>query len=241
MSQMLHISWERKGSGVTKAIIARKRLLLITVILLASLSILLALSFNLFGIVNPPSNRIRVACVGDSITEGTPYPEDLSNLLGANYSIGRFGAGGATVSLESDKPYLYQPEFKEATKFSPDIVIILLGTNDATFTPTEHILNFTSDYETLIDAFQALTSKPDILIVKPPPIFDNGTGLSTPFFAKEIIPRIEQVANETGLILIDAYTPLANHPEDFLDGVHPNSEGAKIIANEVFNAVIKKR
>ncbi len=226
-----------RGQKVT---LSRNRSALVMAVLFASLSILLALFFNLFGIFNQPKNEIRVACVGDSITEGTTYPNDLSNLLGANYSVGNFGVGGATVSLESEKPYLFQPEFNGATKFLPDIVIIMLGTNDATLLPTEHIVNFTSDYKRLIDEFQALTSKPDIWLVKPPPIFNNGTGLSTPAFASQIIPRIEQVAKETCQPLIDAYTPLLNHPEDFLDGVHPNDEGAKIIANEVFNAITKQ-
>ena len=228
---------EVKGQKET---ISKNRSALVAVVLLASLSILLALFFNLFGFFKPPTNRIRVACVGDSITQGTNYPNDLSSLLGANYSVRNFGVGGATISLESEKPYLYQPEFKEATSFLPDIVIVMLGTNDATLLPTGHIANFTSDYRQLIAEFQALTSKPDIMLVKPPPIFDNGTGLSTPDFAEQIIPKIEQVANETGQPLIDAYTPLVNHPEDFVDGVHPNNEGAKTIANAVFKAITKK-
>ncbi len=224
-----------------KAAMPRNRSALVAVVLVASLSILLALFFNLFGIFEQPTIRIRVACVGDSITEGTTYPNDLSNLLGANYSVGNFGAGGATVSLESEKPYLFQPEFKEATRFLPDIVIIMLGTNDATYLPTQHIFNFTSDYKKLIEEFQTLTSKPEIWLVKPPPIFNNGTGLSTPDFASQIIPKIQQVANETAHPLIDAYTPLVNHPEDFVDGVHPNGEGAKIIATQVFDAITSSK
>jgi lysophospholipase L1-like esterase len=178
-----------------------------------------------------------VACVGDSITEGTAYPNDLSTLLGANYSVGNFGVGGASVSLESEKPYMNQPIFQEAKEFLPNIVIIMLGTNDATAVPTEHILNFTSDYARLIGEFKALASKPRIWLVKPPPIFNNGTGLSTPYFVQEVIPRIEQAANETALPLIDVYTPLASHPEYFLDGVHPNGEGTKIVATEIFHAI----
>ena len=223
-----------------KTNITGKRSIAVVVILLASLSILFVSLFHLFGSGNPPTNAIRVACVGDSITEGTVYPNVLSTLLGTNYSIGNFGVGGASISLESETPYIRQPEFKKATEFLPNFVIIMLGTNDATSILTEHILNFTRDYKRLIEEFQALASKPKIWLVLPPPVFDNGTGLSTPYFVQQVVPRIEQVAKETSLPLIDVYTPLAKHPEYFSDGVHPNDEGAKIIATTIFNAITER-
>ena len=52
-----------------------------------------------------------------------------------------------------------------------------------------------------------------------------------------VIPRVEQVANDLGLPLIDAYTPLVGHPEYFVDGVHPNFDGASVIANQVYKAL----
>ncbi len=221
----------------SETLAARKRSIVVIAILLAITAIVLISLFYLFGIGNQPKNTIRVACVGDSITEGTEYPYDLAALLGTNYSVSNFGVGGASVSLESEKPYMNQPQFGEAKKSLPAIVIIMLGTNDAPLIPTEHILNFTADYEELIGEFKALTSKPEIWLVKPPPIFTNGTGLSPAYFVQEVIPRIEQVANETGIPLIDVYSQLINHPEYFSDGVHPNSEGSKIVATEIFKAI----
>jgi lysophospholipase L1-like esterase len=214
--------------------------MVIVAIVLASMSILFVSLFHLFGSWNQPTSAIRVACVGDSITEDTEYLNDLRTLLGTNYSVGNFGAGGASISLESGKPYMNQLEFREAKEFLPNIVIIMLGTNDATAGPSEQIRNFTSDYERLIVDFQTLASKPKIWLVEPPPIFDNGTGLRHLYFVQEVIPRIEQVANETSLPIIDVYTPLVSHPEYFSDGVHPNGEGAKIIATEVFNAITER-
>lgn len=113
----------------------------------------------------------------------------------------------------------------------------MLGTNDAPEIYSQGISTFTSDYEALIRGFQNATSKPDVWLVKPPPIFNNTEGFSSQFLLQEVIPRIEQVANQTGLPLIDVYTPLASHPEYFPDGVHPYGEGARIIATEVFNAI----
>ena len=83
---------------------------------------------------------IRVACVGNSITEEF-YPDDLWMLLGANYTVGNFGVGGASVSLDSEKPYMNESAFQDAKEFQPNIVIIMLGTKDAC--PDLHPFNAT--------------------------------------------------------------------------------------------------
>lgn len=123
-----------------------------------------------------PAETVRVACVGDSITESSEYPSDLWMMLGAGYVGGNFGAGGSAVSLKFEKPYMNQTAFQKATEFQPDIVVIMLGTNDAIPAAYEHIDDFVGDYEKLIAAFQTLASKPRILLVKPPPIFSDSLG-----------------------------------------------------------------
>ncbi len=185
-------------------------------------------------------NIIRVACVGDSITEGFDYPNDLWMLLGSNYSVGNFGVGGAAVELDSGKPYMNQSEFQKAKEFAPNIVIIMLGTNDANPALKQNTTKFVEDYGKLISAFQELPSKPKIWIVKPPPVFNNGTGLSTETFAKYVIPSIEQVESITNLPLIDVYTPMLEHSGYFFDGVHPNGEGAHAIANIIYNSLLSQ-
>ena len=183
------------------------------------------------------ASSIKVACVGDSITNGTEYPTDLSIMLGANYTVGNFGAGGATVSLESDKPYMEQIEFQEAKQFKPDIVVIMLGTNDAWPSREQYINNFTGDYEKLVESFQALATKPKIFLVVPPPIFNAALGPNNTILLDSVIPRITQAATELGVPTIDIYTPLMNHADYFWDGVHPNSNGAKIMASTIYNEI----
>ena len=183
---------------------------------------------------------IKVACVGDSITANFGYPETLQELLGQDYLVGNFGLGGTTVNLDGETPYMYEPIFREAKESQPNIVIIMLGTNDAH--PGLHKYNgsFVDDYVTLVNAFQNLNSKPQIWIVKSPPIVNNGTGLSSEFLSQTILSKIEEVAQKTGLPLIDAYTPLLDKPEYFIDGVHPTFEGAMLIADEVYKAISQK-
>jgi lysophospholipase L1-like esterase len=185
----------------------------------------------------PQSNTIRVACVGDSITEGSRYTLDLGQLLGGNYSVGNFGVGLATVCLGSVKPYMNQSVFTQAKEFMPDIVVILLGTNDAMPIYQQYLANFTSDYKELITAFQTLDSKPKIYLVLPPPIFNDSLGPTSNQLTQEVIPKIRQVANETGLSLIDFYSEFESHRGYSSDGVHLTFEGSKFVATTIYQAI----
>jgi acyl-CoA thioesterase-1 len=191
------------------------------------------------GNKQPSSGAIRVACVGDSLTQSTMYPYDLGLLLGtANYTVRNFGAGSTTVLLNTETPYINTSVFQDALEFQPNIVIIMLGTNDAQPNLHEYNASFVADYVTVIDAFQALSSKPKIWIVLPPPIFSNQSGKISPeYFELTLIPDIEQAANETNLPTIDVYSALAGYGDYFPDGVHPNKEGAKLIAEAIYKAI----
>ena len=160
-------------------------------------------------------------------------------MLGTNYTMGNFGVGGATASLESDKPYMNQIEFQGAKQFKPNIVVIMLGTNDAYPSRQKSLNNFTNDYEKLAGSFQALSSKPKIFLVIPPPVFNAALGPNNTILLGGVIPRITQAATELGLPTVDVYTPLMNHADYFWDGVHPNSNGAKIIATQIYNAILE--
>jgi acyl-CoA thioesterase I len=183
------------------------------------------------------SNKTKVACVGDSITGGTFYPDDLWMLLGSNYTVGNFGVGGTAVSLDSISPYMDQSEFHKAKQFQPDIVIVMLGTNDANNIITPDNRSFVSSYINLVEEFQALSSKPQIWLVKPPPIFCNGTTPSAETLRTLILPEIEQVAQQTNVPVIDVYSAMNGHVDFFPDGVHPDSEGSQLIANKIYQAV----
>jgi len=213
-----------------------KRSFLAAVFLVVVLSTVFAISHLAMSIRNiGPFSPVRVACVGDSITQGFYYPNYLQDLLGANYTVGNFGAGGSTVLISSDKPYVYRSAFQEALTFNAEIIVIMLGTNDATPTYYQQIDNFVVDYKTLINQFSV--EEPQIWLVKPPPIFDDGLGPNSANLVNGVIPRIEQVSRELDLPIIDVYTLLLSHPDYFTDGVHPTSEGAHVIAAAVYRAI----
>jgi lysophospholipase L1-like esterase len=180
---------------------------------------------------------VRVACVGDSITEGSGYPEDLQLMLGGNYWVGNFGVCGSTVRLDADLPYMNQQAFQQAKNFHPSIVVIMLGTNDAKENAANADAHFQADYRKLIEAYQTLQTSPSVWLVKPPPLFENSLNLTNTNLEQNIIPSIDQVANELALPIINVNLALTNHTEYFGDGVHPNSDAALLIANEINQAL----
>ena len=206
-------------------------------------ALVMALSFMTLFLrsLNNNFNRdslIHVACVGDSITEGSGYPENLQIMLGDNYKVGNFGVSGSTVLQNSDIPYMNQAAFWRAIAFQPSIVVVMLGTNDAKESSYGSVENFQSDYKVLIKEYETLESKPKIWLVKPPPIFENDLNLSNTNLEQNIIPSIECIANELDLLTIDINTALTDYPEYFMDGVHPSSDGAMLIASKINKAII---
>lgn len=181
------------------------------------------------------SGRIRVACVGDSLTQSSEYPYDLWNLIGnQSYDLRNFGAGSTTVSRSSETPYMNTSVYSEALNFQPNIVIIMLGTNDAQ--PSLHRFNesFATDYVVLINSFLELKSKPKVWVVLPPPIISNQSGrMDSDYFDTTVIPAIVQAANQTGVQVIDVYSSFIGHSDYYMDGLHVNSVGARAIADTV--------
>jgi lysophospholipase L1-like esterase len=183
------------------------------------------------------AKQIRVACVGDSITEGSGYPFQLHLMLGSNYVVGNFGVSGSTVSLDSTKPYMNESKFKEALDFNPDIVVIMLGTNDANTEVTPNETDVDADYSQLISAFQQLDGKQLIWIAKSPPIFPNTSNYSNTILTTNVLPQIDNLADEMNLPTVDIYSILSDHSEYFADGIHPTRDGAALIATNVYDAI----
>ena len=204
----------------------------VAIIILASIT-----TFNqIVKSKNAPA-KIRVACVGDSITRDSGYPEKLQSLLGPNYEVGNFGVDGSTVMLHSQRPYMNQTEFKDALDFQPQIVVIMLGTNDANLNLTCYDSTFEDDYSKLAISFESLKTDPQIWVTESPPIQNNSIDLNASVFREKIIPHIINVSQSLNLPLIDVYDSFENHSDFFMDGVHPDTNGATLIACDVAIAI----
>ncbi len=208
--------------------------ILIVLILVAS-SLIIIIQLN--SQTKMTAQVIRVACIGDSITQWSSYPEELQKMLGDGYEVGNFGFAGSAVTKGSDIPYMNQSAFQEARDFQPQVVIIMLGTNDAKDFNYRNIGSFTSDYSELIDFYNSLPDDQQIYLVKPPPIYSNDLGLDGSNLVEGVIPKIEQVADVKDLPTIDVNSVMVDHSEYFKDGVHPNLDGAEVIAYTINDAI----
>lgn len=185
---------------------------------------------------------IRVACVGDSITAGwglpdpntQSYPAQLAKMLGTGYEVGNFGHSGATLVESSDYPYWNKREFERSKAFAPNVVVIMLGTNDATVARWPKLKNqFVPDYKRLIRIYADLPSHPKVYACIPVPAFDE----RTPQIDFGVVPLVKQAARESGADTIDLYSPLAGKGDLFPDHLHPNPAGAGIMAETVAQAI----
>ncbi len=215
---------------------ARKKIAsVLTVLVIAASSLIIFFQVNSQKPV--VAQVIRVACIGDSITEISHYPEELQAMLGDGYLVGNFGVTGSTVSNNSKKPYINQTAFQEAKDFQPQIVIIMLGTNDAKWESYRHVGSLPNAFEKLIGEYDALPEDQQIYLVTPPPIYNNSIGLYNTYLEQGVLPGIEQVANDLDLPTIDVNEALSD-PDYFIDGVHPNLDGAEVIASTISEAIV---
>ncbi len=180
----------------------------------------------------------RVACVGDSITMGSTYPQKLQFMLGPYYTVKNFGLSGSTVAKDSKLPYLAQAPFQRAMDFQPDIVLIMLGTNDANPEVTYNGTNFEADYAELVNSFLELNSKPQVVIVKSPPMFvSEPSPYNNTYLTENLFPQIENVADQYNLPSVDLYSTFGDHSDYFMDGIHPNEAGSTLIASTMYQTV----
>jgi acyl-CoA thioesterase-1 len=195
-----------------------------------------------------PVAKIRVACVGDSITRGdwidpaNRWTSVLQTDLGPGYDVENYAVSGATLFKNGDWSYWNRPALAQALALQPSIVFIMLGTNDSKpQNLPSHPGEFAPDLRALIAQFKALPTRPRIWLILPPPVFGNGlAGISEGVLAGSIRPEIRKVAKQTRCRVIDLAPILQSHPEDTNDHVHPTIAGHLLIGNAVAAAIVLK-
>lgn len=191
----------------------------------------------------PKPDAIRVACVGNSITDGhgiemAPqygYPALLQKKLGDGYWVKNFGVSGRTLLNNGDYPYMKETAWKDAQAFNPDIVIIKLGTNDSKPQNWKYAAEFKKDLQQMITTLcpqlaqpakkkgkktkkaslneGGMEQTPKIFLCTPIPAFKSSWDINENIIKNEIIPIEQEVAREYGLQVIDLHTLFADGEE----------------------------
>ncbi|WP_372949744.1 GDSL-type esterase/lipase family protein [Mariniphaga sp.] len=210
------------------------------------------------------SEKIKVACIGDSITFGArldnpeeeSYPARLQKLLGGKYLVENFGVSSCTL-IRKGIPTVWT-QLSKIKEANPNIVVISLGTNDTCGEGAcgdrkcwEYKDEFEGDYNDLIDTLRTWPSQPKIWICAPSPMVLETPGLSEERVQglslrkprlQELNQIIKKVAENKKVGFIDLNTPLAGKAELFTeqDGVHPNEYGYFAIAKLVYREIKKE-
>lgn len=214
----------------------------------------------------PSSNQMQmILCIGNSITAGArtlkpeveSYPAVLQSLLRENgyqrYQVRNLGIGGATM-LKFGTPNLWR-NLDTVRRYVPDIVIIKAGTNETVGSPRmnwEHISDFEKDYTEYIRTIKSINPQCRIIICSPPDMQLDAPGLSPERLADlttrrpriwELRNRVKALAKVNDVYFFDL-TKLFRNKAGLItpgDGVHPNTDGYRFFATEMYRYLAKKR
>ena len=189
----------------------------------------------------------KVACIGDSITWGftllrpskQSYPALLQEKLGPEYEVRNFGYNDASARFDADTPYVKKRVYRKSLDWNPDIVLLMLGTNDTKRRNWDPEI-FRRDYRALVKSYMDLPSSPRVILIAPirihmflglPPM-----GLSPETMEEGVRPAVKETASDLDLPLIDL-VDLFPDSSYCMDGVHPQAAGARKLAEAISSGV----
>ena len=197
----------------------------------------------------PKEDAVRVACIGNSITDGygigmspvNGYPAVLQKKLGEGYLVKNFGVSARTMMNKGDLPYMNELAWRDAKAFNPNIVVIKLGTNDSKTHNWVHGADeFRQSMQAMIDTLKALPSKPKIYLCSPIPAFKDSWSINDSVIVNGEMPIIKKLAKKNKCQFIDLHTSYTYGDMMLKDGIHPNAKGAAKMADIIFDAIEKK-
>jgi len=198
--------------------------------------------------------QMKVACIGDSITYGhgisnweeNNYPVQLQKILGEEYHVANFGSSGACVNPDGDQPYISREVYQNSLDYEADILVFMLGTNDAKPENWTNSDNFIKDYKELLNSYLTGKNPPsEIYVGLCAEAYyteenDPETGIAEfdiqPAIVDQIVTEMKNYVEscDTTIKIIDVHTLTEAHPEWFAkDGIHPDKDGARAIAEFV--------
>ncbi len=209
------------------------------------------LSVFAFSACATPSDTIRITCVGDSLTYGSgilktrdrdSYPAQLQTMLGNGHKVSGFGLRNATASNAGDLPYIESKEYAAALKSDPDIVFVMLGTNDSK-TYNWDPESYKQGLEEIVRSFAELPGEPRVILLRSPWCFSLDGGEIAEFeiqptvVESEVGEAIKEIAFDTDTTVVDLFEVTRGQKDLYTDGIHFNAEGYRLIAETLSAAL----
>lgn len=199
-------------------------------------------------------DRLRIVMFGDSITNGAGVKEpetfrdiaqkELTRKLAKPVEVVNAGINGDIVTLATQRLE------KDVLNRKPDLVTVMFGGNEAGFyrpetngfaaTPRVSRDAFKTALETVVDRLQA--AKITVVLMTCPPMTDKYWGADLEpyqqnginFLVKDYAQTMRDVAAEKQVELVDVYDAFQQDDRRltyFLDGLHPDARGHRLIAD----------
>ena len=227
------------------------------IVIVCGISVFSYIFFNgLSGIrINPKyhEGQIKVALVGDSVTYGhsiknwpvNNYPKLLSDMLGDGYCVKSYGVSGSTIQDDGDQPYNTTKAYTWSHEYESDILVFMLGSNDSKPENWKGAEKFEEEYKAMLSTYIDVENPPKVFLCTPPTAYyPEGVteGLSNydiqPSVIEYVADIVRNIAKEGNYPLIEINNLTDNRRDLFgKDNVHPNNDGAKAIAEEVYRFI----
>ena len=191
---------------------------------------------------------IRVACVGDSITEGHgvmddgsendrnvhTYPIYLQKLLGYEYYLANYGKGGARLTN-----YVQDPKYSLSVKFAADWVIFMLGTNDCSplnnqWGTESYTALYKDTYAKMLETYQRYNPELKMVVMTPPSVLPSAKQKEG---CRVICTYIQEFSDTYGWPLVDLFTVSEEEAWVFNDHIHPQGEVYLRIAEVIYENI----
>ena len=187
----------------------------------------------------PITETPRVACVGDSITQGfggNSYVEVLRARGEMCYE--NFGVCGSTTLASAAPSYAGTQAYTDSLAWGADATVIMLGTNDTAYWQGQTA--FEADYAQLVDSY--LENGIKVLLCTPlapaQGLQANSYGVNPAYF-EAVNESVHRVAAARDLPVAEVYAQTVGADMTLADGIHPNAAGAEKIADIVGESLNK--
>jgi len=187
-----------------------------------------------------------VCCAGDSLTFGLmsddpatqSYPSVMAGITegGIRFVTENYGLSGACVDPDDSYmfalPYTASAEYAASMETQAEIVLVMLGTNDAFWSPNRDV--FEENFTALLQTYLNLPQAPQVVVVLPPHVFFEMGGIDYNDNLEELLVKERAVAETLGLPVIDAHSFNEGQSEMFVDGIHFTVEGYALLADTIY-------
>lgn len=171
------------------------------------------------------TDKIKVACIGDSITVYDGYYIPLQTLLGDEYEVREFAISGVSLA-RCRADYIGTQKHFDSIAYDPDIVVAMFGINDCNgghaFHDDAGTANYKDSCKKLVDSYREQNENVEILLMSPTAQDDYLHAESNTVRMPKAVQVLQEVAAEKGCYFFDMFGKFCKEYETQVSDGVPN-------------------